>query len=623
MKHVYCLLLFIGFLPLHETDAQILVYEDYLIPVSGGVASLHFSEDGRFLAAGTKKGEVLVWDLDAGTMLHTLKHGAVVNAVYVDRKSRYVVSGGSNRLLIIWDLYSGKKVREIGDYKGRINQIALSPDERLIAISGSRDEIYLVQFPEGEVTGMLRNGHKKEVLFSSFNRTGDALISVGRDNQMVLWDTGARRALRKTEIVPHTINESGIEIQGADVTPDKRKVLISFRETRLAKGGKSMIFKYNTALYDWQNGMLERIFEGNVKNIESFTITPDGRYFITDNSTVSLKKINFWDLRSGEVAKSQQIDEEISSLEVSGQGNWLALAETGPKNAGSQGIKLYKLSGLGSSLLAEAKSSSVQGADSSQESGFPGSEDQNDPGFPSGKVNVGGTYYALIIGINDYDDPMINDLDAPLKDARDLFRILSSSYTFEEEHIVFLENPKRAEIIDALDRLEAEVSPSDNLLIFYAGHGHWDENTHKGYWLPSDSQYESTANWLRNSSLTGYISSIKSKHTLLIADACFAGSIFKTRAAFSRSGRAVERLYSMPSRKAMTSGTLKEVPDESVFLRFLMKRLEENQEDYLPSEQLFFSLKPAVLNNSKNVPQFGEVRDAGDEGGDFIFVRRK
>jgi hypothetical protein len=159
------------------------------------------------------------------------------------------------------------------------------------------------------------------------------------------------------------------------------------------------------------------------------------------------------------------------------------------------------------------------------------------------------------------------------------------------------------------------------MLIFYAGHGHWDEESHKGYWLPSDAHHESTANWLRNSSLKGYIAGIKSKHTLLIADACFAGSIFKTRAAFPKSSRAVQRLYNIPSRKAMTSGTLKEVPDESVFLRYLMKRLEENNEAYLPSEQLFYSLKPAVLNNSNNVPQFGEVQDAGDEGGDFIFIR--
>ncbi|UCH15074.1 MAG: hypothetical protein JSV22_03690, partial [Bacteroidales bacterium] len=84
----------------------------------------------------------------------------------------------------------------------------------------------------------------------------------------------------------------------------------------------------------------------------------------------------------------------------------------------------------------------------------------------------------------------------------------------------------------------------------------------------------------------------------------------------------IQRLYNLPSRKAMTSGTLKEVPDRSIFLHYLAKRLIENEEEYLPSEQLFASFKPAVLNNSNNIPQYGEIKNAGDEGGDFIFIRK-
>lgn len=79
----------------------------------------------------------------------------------------------------------------------------------------------------------------------------------------------------------------------------------------------------------------------------------------------------------------------------------------------------------------------------------------------------------------------------------------------------------------------------------------------------------------------------------------------------------------MTSRKGMTSGTLTEVPDESPFLKYLVKRLNENNQKYLPAEILFTSLKTAVINNSKQVPQYGEIQDAGDEGGDFIFILKR
>jgi hypothetical protein len=37
---------------------------------------------------------------------------------------------------------------------------------------------------------------------------------------------------------------------------------------------------------------------------------------------------------------------------------------------------------------------------------------------------------------------------------------------------------------------------------------------------------------------------------------------------------------------------------------------------------LSVSFKAAVINNSRNAPQFGEIQDAGDEGGDFVFIRK-
>jgi len=232
-------------------------------------------------------------------------------------------------------------------------------------------------------------------------------------------------------------------------------------------------------------------------------------------------------------------------------------------------------------------------------------------------------YYALLIGINDYEDLAITDLDNPVNDTKKLYEILKTGYSFSEEDITILVNATREEIISSLDKFETKLTENDNLLIFYAGHGYWDEKTGKGYWFPSDAKYNNTANWIRNSTISGYISGIESKHTLLIADACFSGGIFKTRAAFSGASRTINRIYELPSRKAMTSGTLNEVPDESIFLYYLTKNLQENQEEFLPAEKLFFGFKPAVLNNSQNIPQFGVIKNTGDEGGNFIFVRKK
>ncbi|NLR90722.1 MULTISPECIES: caspase family protein [Flammeovirga] len=246
----------------------------------------------------------------------------------------------------------------------------------------------------------------------------------------------------------------------------------------------------------------------------------------------------------------------------------------------------------------------------------------SDLGFDIVEYKPQPVYRAVIIGINQYQDEKIANLDKPEGDAASIEEILVSNYTFPRENVISLKSPTREQIIETLDNLMEVSTENDHILIFYAGHGHWDPRRKAGYWLPSDAKAKSTANWVRNSTIKEYIASYRAKHVLLVSDACFSGGIFKTRAAFDDAEKSIKSLEKLPSRKAMTSGTLKEVPDESVFVKYLQKRLLENTEKYISARSLFDSFRVAVMNNSENVPQFGVINSTGDEGGDFIFIKK-
>jgi hypothetical protein len=229
----------------------------------------------------------------------------------------------------------------------------------------------------------------------------------------------------------------------------------------------------------------------------------------------------------------------------------------------------------------------------------------------------------MIIGINDYIDPNISELDKPIRDAELFYNVITTKYTFDAGNVKLLKNATMEDLVESLDYFAKKVGPDDNFLIFYAGHGVWESQADNGYWLPSDARKNSKLAWFRNSTLRDYLREIRSKHTLLISDACFGGSILKTRAAFTDATLAINKLYDLKSRKAMTSGNLtEEVPDESAFLKYLVEKLLSNTDKYLSSEQLFSSFRIAVINNSNVVPQFGVIQEVGDEGGDFIFILR-
>lgn len=237
--------------------------------------------------------------------------------------------------------------------------------------------------------------------------------------------------------------------------------------------------------------------------------------------------------------------------------------------------------------------------------------------------NLFGNYYALMIAVSDYDDEDISDLaGAPINDATKLSDVLITKYGFKSENVTMLtNNPKKLDIMKAFYELKRKVTKKDNVIIFYAGHGSYDEKDNVGWWMPSDYVPAFRGNKITNHEIIKEIETIPSRHTLLISDACFSGGVFKNNRSGAKVTKSITKKLELQSRRAITSGNLKEVPNESYFLEILLKRLNENNQPYLAASRLFYSLQDAVMNNTENTPLYGPIFGAKDEGGDFIFVK--
>jgi hypothetical protein len=87
------------------------------------------------------------------------------------------------------------------------------------------------------------------------------------------------------------------------------------------------------------------------------------------------------------------------------------------------------------------------------------------------------------------------------------------------------------------------------------------------------------------------------------------------------------KTYELKSRQAISSGGLEPVLDggkdaHSVFAYYTIQALANNSSRYFDSSQLFSKIKIPVGNNSEQSPDFRPVKNAGDEGGNFIFIRK-
>lgn len=249
------------------------------------------------------------------------------------------------------------------------------------------------------------------------------------------------------------------------------------------------------------------------------------------------------------------------------------------------------------------------------------------------EIIAAGKYFALIIGINSYNGywPQLKNA---VNDAAEIAKEFKTEYKFDDFTILLGKDATRRNIMQKLDWFVKNVKGEDNLLIFYSGHGQFNKDLNRGYWVPSDATSNSTSDFISNSEIKDYLGGIPSKHTLLITDACFAGDIFRGTQTESipfdpnNMDRYYREVYRKPSRVALTSGGLEEVMDggkdgHSIFSYYLLKALKDNSSKYYDANQLFNEFKIAVANNSSQTPQLQAVCDTKDEGGQFIFIKKE
>jgi len=240
-----------------------------------------------------------------------------------------------------------------------------------------------------------------------------------------------------------------------------------------------------------------------------------------------------------------------------------------------------------------------------------------------------GDYYALIIGIDKFRGewpPLRNAVN----DARTIQGLLEEKYQFHHIKSLYNEEATRQNILGAFEWFMQNLNKKDNLLIYYSGHGYYNEQMEKGFWVPVDAETKQIHQYISNEEIRAFMSGIPTRHTLLVSDACFSGDIFRGKTLsipYENSTKYYHKVYSLMSRKALTSGGIEPVLDggrdgHSVFGYYLLKSLENNNSKYLDAGELYNQIRIPVINNSEQTPIYNPVNDTGDEGGQFIFITK-
>jgi hypothetical protein len=253
-----------------------------------------------------------------------------------------------------------------------------------------------------------------------------------------------------------------------------------------------------------------------------------------------------------------------------------------------------------------------------------------------------GARYAVIVANQNYGpETGFDSLVTPFADVEALTTLLSERYGFRTEATLptgqtvplLLKDATRRDIETVLYQIGLVAGEKDTVLIYYAGHGIYEEKTTIAFWVPSDAVAGVPISYLSASTIVEAVQRMQANNILVVSDSCFSGALMRGGGTPPDDVTDAERMQAMlrlaqrRTRVLISSGNNEPVEDlggdgHSVFARALLTGLEKMEYDAFSARELFDDyVLPMVIGRSDQEPQYRPIERSGHEGGDIVFVR--
>lgn len=163
-----------------------------------------FSPFGTLLATCSTDGKVIIWDPKTGTKKGTLQHESKspVRVCRFSPNSSYIVSGGDDNCMCLWDVGTMKLIRTFQAHEATVFGCCFTPDSHFL-VSGSSDgdlNVWDAQFGHGKYLQCVPECHDLGVTCCDFSPTYGSgsqsdpsrvhflLATSGQDDLVKLWD---------------------------------------------------------------------------------------------------------------------------------------------------------------------------------------------------------------------------------------------------------------------------------------------------------------------------------------------------------------------------------------------------------------------------------------------------
>lgn len=267
----------------------------------GGVLSLVPSSDGRFLVSGGRDNALRLWNPFTGKLLRQWPTGAerVAFVAFLPGDRTVLTKAGEKGALRKWDVATGEPIQAFTEQDLQANAVALSPDGTTLA--GSKDgNILLWDAASGRLLRQLKGSHE-QIRHVAFSPDGAVLAAISRmrypsrEYGVVLWQV--------------TTGEKLHELAGRPAVP---WCLVFSPDGRMLATGDGWERKrtdredplHAVCLWEVATGKQRAQFGVHSQMVMALTFSPDGRTLASAGQ--SERTIFLWDVGANLVRRAER-----------------------------------------------------------------------------------------------------------------------------------------------------------------------------------------------------------------------------------------------------------------------------------------------------------------------------
>ena len=161
---------------------------DVFATIESPVDVLVVSRDGKYLAAGTREGQIIIYEVDNSESSFILHEDAGNSVLALDfgEDDRILASGDMQGNVIVWDFMSKSMLNNLRGHRARITQLRFSPDGSLLATSSNDGSVRMWETADLNTQPIVLSANQGFVFAVAFSPDGEHILTGSTDEDRLV-----------------------------------------------------------------------------------------------------------------------------------------------------------------------------------------------------------------------------------------------------------------------------------------------------------------------------------------------------------------------------------------------------------------------------------------------------